>query len=166
MNLRTDKKNTIEFRAHGATHDPEKAKRWVNFLTAFVEASAANRAPKSFIEDRTPAYKFEKMSEWVRACVSSYRTSDPLDSNARHTDRRLSVGNSCGITITAAPTSFPESERSYRAVLQPPAPGASRRQAGGGCLSAPAREIRNHVDPCSVASSRTNSSSLLPGEAV
>jgi len=65
MNLRTGHKNTIEFRAHGATHDPEKAKRWVNFLTAFVEASAANRAPKSFIEDRTPEYKFEKMFKWV-----------------------------------------------------------------------------------------------------
>ena len=116
MNLRTDHKNTIEFRAHGATHDPEKVKRWVNFLTAFVEASAANKAPKSFIEDRTPEYKFEKMFEWVRACVSSYRTSDPLDSNARHTDRRLSVGARCRSTTTAAPTSFPESEHSHRAV--------------------------------------------------
>ena len=76
MNLRTGRKNTIEFRAHGATHDAEKAKRWVNFLTAFVEASAANPVPKSFIDERTPEYKFEKLFKWVRI---SPRTLCPLD---------------------------------------------------------------------------------------
>lgn len=64
LNLRTGR-NTIEFRAHSATHNPEKAKLWVNFLVAFVEASAKNKAPKSFKDDREPLYKFYCMFEWV-----------------------------------------------------------------------------------------------------
>ena len=84
MNLRTGNKNTIEFRAHGATHEAEKAKRCVNFLTAFVEASAANRAPKSFMEDRPPEHKFEKMFEWVRACRRTAKLDDTYTHPLEH----------------------------------------------------------------------------------
>lgn len=64
MNLRTGR-NTIEFRAHGATHNPKKAKMWVNFLVAFVEASVKNKAPKSFLDERPPEYKKDKLFKWV-----------------------------------------------------------------------------------------------------
>ena len=65
LNLRTGKKNTIEFRAHSGTTDTEKLKRWINFVVAFVENSARDPAPKSFYDDRDAEYKFHRLFEWV-----------------------------------------------------------------------------------------------------
>jgi len=65
LNLRTGKKNTIEFRAHSGTTDTEKLKRWINFVVAFVENSARNPEPKSFYDDRDAVHKFHRLFEWV-----------------------------------------------------------------------------------------------------
>lgn len=66
LNLRTGTgRNTIEFRCHSGTRDPEKMNLWVNFLIAFVEASARNNAPDNFLDIRTPKYKFARLFEWV-----------------------------------------------------------------------------------------------------
>ena len=65
LNLRTGKKNTIEFRAHSGTTDTEKLKRWINFVVAFVENSARNPEPLSFYDDRDAVHKFHRLFEWV-----------------------------------------------------------------------------------------------------
>ena len=72
LNLRTGKRNTIEFRAHGGTTDVEEIKRWINFLVSFVTNTVRDPSEKSFKDSQTPEYIFHRLFAWVARGKTMY----------------------------------------------------------------------------------------------